>query len=108
MERTQEERKAIAGEILNQLGGNKFRAMTGAKDFYAHDSGLGFRLPGGGGFCRNGINFIKITLTSLDLYNMEFKRIRGTKITDVAKHDGIYNDMLQGIFTKETGLDTYL
>jgi len=36
---------------------------------------------------------------------MEFKRIRGIKITDIAKHEGIYDDMLQGIFTQETGLN---
>jgi hypothetical protein len=106
--RTRDEQIAIANEIIRQLGGNKFRAMTGAKNFMATENGLGFTLPGGGGFCRNGINFVKVKLTSADLYDMEFKRLRGTKITDVAKHEGIYNDMLQSIFTAETGLDTHL
>ncbi len=108
MERTREEQIAIANEIIRQLGGNKFRAMTGARDFMATENGLGFKLPGGGGFCRSGINFVKIALTSLDLYDMEFKRIRGTNITEISRHDGIYNDMLQEIFTAETGLDTHL
>lgn len=100
--------KTVAITILNQLGGNKFRAMTGAKDFYATNNSMGFRLPGGGGFCKNGVNYVKITLNSMDTYDVEFKRIRGHKITDVAEHAGIYNDMLQAIFTKETGLDTHL
>ena len=100
--------KTIAITILKQLGGNKFIAMTGANKFYAENNGMGFALPGGGGFCRNGINYVKITLNSMDTYDMEFKRIRGTKITDVAKHEGIYNDMLQSTFTSETGLYTNL
>lgn len=82
--------------------------MTGAKNFFAHESGLSFSLPGGGGFCRNGINYVKITLNSMDLYDIEFKRIRGTKVNDIAAHNGIYNDMLQGIFRSETGLNTHL
>ena len=97
--------KTIATNILKQLGGNKFIAATGASNFYADDNCIGFKLPGGGGFCRKGINFVKVTLNSLDLYAMEFKRIRGIKITDIAKHEGIYDDMLQGIFTQETGLN---
>ncbi|HFN7312713.1 TPA: hypothetical protein ACHGUK_004268 [Escherichia coli] len=41
--------KFVATEILNQLGGNRFIAMTGAKNFTCFDengeSGLCFRLP---------------------------------------------------------------
>ena len=95
--------KTVAIEILKQLGGHKFIAMTGAKNFFATNNSMGFHIPGGGGRAKRGINFIKITLTSLDLYDMEFKRIRGTEITDIAKREGVYNDMLQDVFTNETG-----
>ncbi|AXF77019.1 hypothetical protein AV903_14875 [Erwinia tracheiphila] len=38
--------KEIAVEILNQLGGNKFIAMTGAKNFvWLENGGLIFKLP---------------------------------------------------------------
>lgn len=35
----QTDSQQVAREILNQLGGNKFIAMTGAKKFYARGSG---------------------------------------------------------------------
>jgi hypothetical protein len=35
----------IEQEILRQLGGNKFIAMTGAKNFVAGDGILAFRIP---------------------------------------------------------------
>ncbi|ELO20746.1 hypothetical protein SEEE0116_09994, partial [Salmonella enterica subsp. enterica serovar Enteritidis str. 648900 1-16] len=50
--------KFVATEILNQLGGNCFIAMTGAKNFAYFDEdgecGLSFRLPSK--FAMNGIN----------------------------------------------------
>ena len=36
-----------AATILEQLGGNKFRAMTGAKNFLDGGSYLSFHLPRG-------------------------------------------------------------
>jgi len=96
-----------AGEVLKQLGGNKFIAMTGAKQF-AQDKDkrmITFKIGGG---AKNKINYIRITLTGMDLYNVEFIRIHGQKITVVEKVDGIYNDQLQKIFTQHTGLYTHL
>ncbi|EIP9270516.1 hypothetical protein LT886_002400, partial [Salmonella enterica] len=53
--------KDIAVEILNQLGGNKFIAMTGAKNFvWLEKGGLIFKLPSN--FARNGINLVRIKL----------------------------------------------
>ena len=98
--------KTIALTILQQLGGNKFRAMTGMKHGIALPDGLSFRLPSG--FARNGINYVKITLTPMDDYDMEFMSIRGLKVKSINSMTGIYADMLQSIFTNETGLDTHL
>ena len=112
MEKTIEEKMFIANEILKQLGGHKFVVMTGAKDIYALDSGVQMRLPGGGGFCRNGINKVRITLNSLDLYDVEFLKVRKVRgswdyaVDTIAKHEGVYDDMLEDIFTQETGLNT--
>lgn len=94
----------VAKTILQQLGGNRFIAMTGAKHFIAHHNALTFRIPKA-----NGINVIKIELSPLlDTYIMTFSRIHGMKLTEVAKLDNIYHDQLQTIFTEQTGLATHL
>lgn len=95
----------IAKTILSQLGGNKFIVMTGAKNLVAHEDGLSFRI----GRNKSQSNYIKITLTSMDLYNMEFWRIDArTGFKKLHSYDGIYFDMLQDLFTEYTGLYTSL
>lgn len=94
----------VAKTILEQLGGGKFIAMTGAKNFLGDTNSLSFRLPGGGGFCKGGINYVKVTLTPADTYNVEFSRIRGQKVTLVDAAEDIYVDQLRSIFTRATGL----
>ena len=100
----------IAQTILSQLGGGKFRAMTGAKDFVAIDNGLQFGLPGR--FAKDGINKVRVTLGDSDLYTVEFLRCyrRGLEFrADVkAREEGICCDMLQDCFKRATGLDTHL
>jgi len=96
--------KQQADITLKQLGGNKFIAMTGAKQFSFGKQGLGFRI----GKNSKSINYVRVDLKSNDLYDMEFIRIRGTKIKVVKKVTGVYNDQLQKIFTKHTGLYTSL
>ena len=94
--------------ILTQLGGGKFVAMTGAKKFGWAENSLFFRLPGGGGYCRDGINAVRITLNSMDVYDVDYIRIRGTVIKIVNQAKGIYADMLRGSFETATGLATSL
>jgi len=96
--------KRQAGETLKQLGGNKFIAMTGAKNFAVGPKGMGFRI----GRNSKSINYIRIDLKSTDLYDMEFIRLRGSKINVVKKVTGVYNDQLQKMFTKHTGMYTSL
>jgi len=95
-----------AGEILKQLGGNKFIAMTGAKNFIRDDNKklISFKI---GRNC-SGINYVKITLNSMDTYDMEFINIRAGKITIKSQAEGVYNDQLQSIFTEHTGMYTHL
>ena len=94
----------IAKEILNQLGGNKFIAMTGAKNLASGDKALSFKIM------RNSkrITHVKIYLNSMDTYDVTFYSIRDTKIKNQYTLLGIYGDMLQSTFTKYTGLDTSL
>jgi hypothetical protein len=98
----------VAKEILRQLGGNKFIAMTGAKNFVGGSNSLSFRLPGGAGFTKNGINAIRIVLNSSDLYDIEYMKIRGTNIKTISKSEGVYADNLKSHFETTTGLRTSL
>jgi hypothetical protein len=97
----------VAQTILSQLGGNRFTAMTGAKNFAGDDNSLTFRLPSNG-FCKDSINCVKITLTPMDVYTMEFMRVRGVKVKKVSTFDMVYCDQLQSIFSHATGLLTRL
>ena len=90
----------IAATILRQLGGAKFRAMTGAKNFGYLNNSLTFTIPR-----HNGIKIIRITLDPNDTYTMEFLNTTGRK---VITHSGIYFDQLQSLFSDATGLDTHL
>jgi AraC-like DNA-binding protein len=112
MERTREERVEVANEIIRQLGGRKFTVMTGASDYMAIDDGLTFRIPGT--ITKNRINRVRVILDPSDTYTVSFwnyrkqKNIHTPSMKKIAEHTGIYDDMLQKIFTAETGLDTHL
>lgn len=95
-----------ANIILEQLGGKKFIAMTGANHFAGTNDSLTFRLPSR--FAQNGINLVKIRIKDNDLYNVEFLKRWAKNIKVIANHDDLYADMLKKIFTSETGLDTHL
>lgn len=92
----------IGKMILSQLGGNRFIAMTGAKNFgiLSEKNGIGFMIPRA-----NGVRGIRIRLNSMDLYDMEFLN---TKFKVVKEFKGVYNDQLQNVFTQVTGLYTSL
>jgi hypothetical protein len=101
-------RKRIANEILNQLGGRRFTMMTGAKNYTAHSDGsLSFRISGN--MTRDRVNWVLITLNDSDTYDLKFQRVRGGRnpsITTVHEREGVYCDMLQGVFREVTGLET--
>ena len=98
------ESQQVAKTILQQLGGNKFIAMTGAKNFGSSKNSLQFKI----GKNSKSISHIIITLKSSDLYDVEFIRMRGTSRKVIKKLTGVYADMLRKIFTKYTGLRTSL
>jgi len=64
-----------AQQILSQLGGNRFIAMTGAKMFTQDQNALNFRLPAN--FANQGINHVRIELNGNDLYDIRFGKVRG-------------------------------
>ena len=100
---TNEEAKTIAGTILKQLGGNKFIAMTGAHSFsYDKNGTMVLKFKGSKTF-----NGLRISLNSIDTYDMTFIKIRNLKFSK-KEISGVYNDQLQSIFEEETGLYTHL
>jgi len=105
----------VANTIYEQLGGHRFKTMTGAYDLMATDDGtagmspaLCFKLPSCS--AKNGINFVKIILDPSDTYTIEFAkwswRARRKKFSEI--EDMIYCDQLQEVFTEHTGLYTRL
>lgn len=96
----------VATTIFEQLGGCRFRAMTGAMFPVGDDNSLTFRLPSN--FAKNGINLVRVELTPMDVYTVTFSRHRAGKVTEVSKHTDIYNDQLVELFERVTGLRTRL
>ena len=96
---------SVAKTILEQLGGNKFRMMTGAKNFMGFSNGLVMKI----GRNSSNSNYLKITLNSMDLYDMKFcKLTRKFEEKSVTEYSDVYNDMLTDVFTKHTGMYTKL
>lgn len=99
----------VAQEILAQLGGRRFIAMTGAKSIVNCGDGIRFKLPTGFSEVngkKTGINLVHIRLTDRDDYTVRFGKMRGVNLSWLKEIDGVYCDMLQDIFTTETGLAT--
>ena len=95
----------VAETILEQLGGNQFRMMTGAKHLAGDENSLSMRI----GRNSSNSNYLKITLNSMDLYDMEFCKL--TKMGEkksVTEYNNVYNDLMKGTFTAHTGMYTSL
>jgi hypothetical protein len=90
--------------ILEQLGGRRFLAMTGAKCLLHHEPVLGVHLPRKPGFVKQGVNYIKISLSPLDLYDIEFGRIKGLDYKVIEKVEGVYSENLCEVISETTGL----
>jgi hypothetical protein len=100
-----EQRQAIAATIARQLAGSygAIAAMTGAKNFVAHEAGLSFKFPNRK---RSLPNFCQITLGADDTYTVRFCRIgkRGLEVNELGTVEGVYCDMLTNLFETRTGL----
>ncbi len=94
----------VAQTILNQLGGNRFVAMTGAKNLLGRTDGLSFKI----GQNAKRVTHVRVTLTPADDYTVEFISVRGTNVRPLATREGVYAEDLRGVFTSETGLYTSL
>ena len=91
--------------IFRQLGGNRFIAMTGAKNLgTSTKKDLSFSI----GRNAKKVTHVHIKLTSMDLYDVEFINMRGAKRKVIKKVRGVYGDMLPKIFKKYTGMNVRL
>jgi hypothetical protein len=104
--------------LIEQLGGRKFIAMTGTKGFLRGEVSetnpkpwLRMDLSKN----KSGATRLKITLEANDTYTMYFYKMTlgqstnwEAKISKEQTFEGVYEDMLQDIFTEITGLYTKL
>lgn len=88
--------KSVSDTILQQLGGGRFMAMTGAYLFVYGPRMLRFTVP------RVGV--VTITLEDSDLYTVQFWRHERV----VKTFDFVYADRLRDVFESHTGLRTSL
>ena len=96
---------SVAKTILSQLGGNKFRVMTGAKNFLDHGNALSMRI----GRNSSNSNYLKVSLNSMDLYDVHFSKLtRKLEEKSVKEYNDIYADSLVEIFESHTGMHTRL
>lgn len=98
---------SVAQEILNQLGGNKFIVMTGAKNLVDCGNGLAVKFPRVKTEAGQ-VNYMKVKLNGMDLYDVEYGYIRGANYKVQTESNGLYNDMLVKDFENTTGLYTRL
>lgn len=96
----------VAQTIYQQLGANRFVAMTGAKNFVGGEDYLMFSIP------RNMSPYNKVKITYIpgrDLYNVDFMKV--TRAGGVAKgepYNDVYAEQLRELFTSVTGMETSL
>jgi len=89
-----------ATTILNQLGGNKFIAMTGAT-CYSDGNTLISKFKGS-----KVANIMYVTLNENDTYDVKFCKFRGLDVKTIKEVTGAYAEMLKPIFEGTTGLKT--
>ena len=98
---------SVANTILAQLGGNRFTAMTGAKNFIGGSMFLGFEI----GKNSSAANRVTITYSQArDLYSVTFLKAKrgGLDTVELKRFDNVYADQLRSVFTEYTGLETSL
>jgi hypothetical protein len=95
----------VAKTILEQLGGPRFLAMTGARNLTGDANSLTMKLS----MIRR---HVKITLNPSDTYTVSVLRTRREHgmpfIIETKSESDVCNDALQATFTRMTGLHTHL
>ena len=95
----------FAEVILQQLGGNRFVAMTGASNFLFDDaaSSLTFKV----GKNAQKVTHVRIMVEPTDTYRVEFLRVRAGRnyrVETLRDDSTVFVDALRRVFTAGTGL----
>ena len=90
----------VARSILDQLGGARFVAMTGARELVGSADSLTFKI----GVNPKRVSQVRVTLTPADLYSVTFFRIGKAPQIE----SDVYCNMLEAVFSERTGLYTLL
>ena len=94
----------VAKTISSQLG-RQALFMMGAKNLMAitpkenEIGGLIFKISGS-----KNCNWIRVSLNGLDLYDVEFIKVWGSKRTVKHRAENVYCDMLHALIEEQTGL----
>ena len=103
---TSEEQKQMGGDILRQMGGlSNLQRMTGAKQFAVGENDeeavfIVFKI----GRNTKRVNYVKITLNSMDLYDVQYSDVNINRVKVKVEEKGIYSDMLKRSFEINTGM----
>lgn len=90
----------IADTIAAQMGGYaRMDLMLGDAAFVRSENGLVIHFTGS-----RVANCCEIELTPEDTYRVAFSKIRGIKILNPRRFDGIYANGLKSLFERQTGL----
>ena len=90
----------IARTIFEQMGGlGRLKAFVGGHTFVSDGDSASFKFKGS-----KVANYMKVTLTPLDTYNVELGKIWGQKYTVKKELDNVYFDQLVSIFEDTTKL----
>lgn len=99
---------SVASTILEQLGGRRFKILTGATHLVGNANSLSIKINGK--VKAGKVNFVSITLDPSDTYTIqsEFVYRRGIEVIRRLRYheSGVYCDQLQDEFLKATGLYT--
>lgn len=96
----------VAKTILEQLGGNMFVRLTGAREIVDLGNGISIMFPKK--FSPTGVNKMNIILTPMDEYDITFGKVDKGNYTEIEKYEGVYSDMLVPLFEDTTGLLAHL
>lgn len=95
---------AVAETIKFQIGSAAL-CMLGAKNLLADEKSLTFKIQGS----PKGVTHIRVTLTPMDTYTLEFLRCVGTRpVVELSRADDVYNDSLLTCIEMRAGLRTSL
>ena len=98
--------REIASIIYDQIGGDRFKVMTGAHSFSTTTQGLVFKLPKG--------KYFIVKLNGKDLYDLglwrngQFRKDKYIEAKELKNRLDVFAEDLQNTFTEMTGLYTSL